>query len=96
LKKYYRLSELQDAFGIPIADVHYLNAETDISFCLFCKTADVIIGGWKNGAFFGAGKADYSGLISITKQQQIKLFETEKVSITNGLLLQKDKIARYM
>lgn len=96
LKKYYRLSELDEYIGFSDADVHYLNAETDVSFCLFCKTTDVIIGGWKNGVFFGAGKADYSGLISITKQQQIKLFETGKVSITNGLLLQKDKISRYI
>lgn len=95
LKKYYRLSELNEFFGFSDADIHYLNAETDISFCLYCKTTDVIIGGWKKGDFFGAGRANYSGLVSMTKHQQVKLFETKKVSVTSGLLLQKEKINRY-
>ena len=89
------LSELKDVFGFSDADIHYLNAETEVSFCLYCKTAGVIIGGWKKGNFFGAGTADYSGLISMTKQQQVKLFETEKVNVASGLLLQKEKISRY-
>ena len=44
MKKYYRLSELDTAFGISVGDAYYLNSETDVSFCVFCSTSDVVLG----------------------------------------------------
>jgi len=77
------------------SDLKYLNAETDVSFCLFCKTNDVVLGGYKKDKFVGFGQAKYSGLISLTKNQQISLFEKEKVKIPTSKILQKDKITQY-
>mgnify|MGYP000657107989 CR=1 FL=1 len=95
MKKYYKLTELDKAFGISIDDAHYLNSETDISFCLYCKTSDVILGGYRKGKFVGFGCASYSGLISLEKAQQTELFENKKVSIKGSVILQKDKISGY-
>jgi hypothetical protein len=95
LKKYYRLSELKDAFGISYEDVNYLNSETDISFCLYCKTTKIVLGGYQEGKFCAFGKANYSGLISMKRIQQTKVFETNKVSITQSTILQKDKVTQY-
>jgi hypothetical protein len=89
------LSELKENFGISDGDIQYLNAETDVSFCLFCKTSDVVLGGYKKDKFVGFGQAKYSGLISLTKNQQISLFENEKVKISTSKILQKDKITQY-
>jgi hypothetical protein len=95
LKKYYRLSELSNTRGFSDADIDYLNAETDVSFCLYSKTTDVILGGWRNKKFSAFGKAKYVGLISMTQNQQTEMFEKSKVSITQSKILQKDKIAQY-
>ena len=78
MKKYYWISELKELFDLSMLDLEYLNAETNISFCLYCKTANVILGGWKDGKFNEAGIASYSGLISLTKEQQTELFEKRK------------------
>ncbi|WP_304636834.1 MULTISPECIES: hypothetical protein [Pseudoalteromonas] len=95
MKKYYRLSELDKAFGISVDDAHYLNSETDVSFCLYCKTSEIILGGYRESKFFGFGKATYSGLIKLTKAQQTTIFESKKLSLTKSTLLQKDKITNY-
>ncbi|WP_105175255.1 hypothetical protein [Pseudoalteromonas sp. T1lg122] len=81
MKKYYRLSELEKAFGISFDDAHYLNSETDVSFCIFCPTSDVTLGDYRKGKFVGFGCALYSGLISLDKSQQTELFENKKVSL---------------
>ncbi|MBS3798771.1 hypothetical protein [Pseudoalteromonas sp. BDTF-M6] len=95
MKSYYRLSELDKAFGISIDDAYYLNAETDVSFCVFCKTSDVILGGYRKDKFVGFGCASYSGLISLNKEQQTKLFESKEVSLAKSVLLQKEKVTNY-
>ena len=95
MKKYYKLTELDKAFAISIDDAHYLNSETDVSFCLYCKTSDIILGGYKESKFFGFGKATYSGLIKLTKAQQTIIFESKKLSLTKSTLLQKDKVTNY-
>jgi len=95
LKKYYRLTELDKAFGISVDDAHYLNSETDVSFCVFCPTSDVILGGYRKGKFVGFGCASYSGLISLEKAQQTELFENKKVNLKGSVILQKDKISGY-
>jgi len=95
VKKYYRLSELDKAFDISVDDAHYLNSETDVSFCVFCPTSDVILGGYRKGKFVGFGCASYSGLISLEKAQQTELFENKKVNLKGSVILQKDKISRY-
>ena len=95
MKKYYRLTELDKAFDISVDDTHYLNSETDISFCLYCKTSDIILGGYKESKFFGFGKATYSGLIKLTKPQQTTIFESKKLSLVKSTILQKDKLTGY-
>lgn len=95
MKKYYRLSELEKAFGISVDDAYYLNSETDISFCVFCPTSDVILGGYRKGKFVGFGCASYSGLIALEKAQQTELFENKKVNLKGSVILQKDKISDY-
>jgi hypothetical protein len=95
LKKYYKLTELDKAFGISVDDAHYLNSETDVSFCVFCSTSDVILGGYRKGKFVGLGCASYSGLVSLEKAQQTKLFENKEVSLKGSVILQKDKVSGY-
>ncbi|WP_417699021.1 hypothetical protein [Pseudoalteromonas lipolytica] len=95
MKKYYKLTELDKAFGISVDDAHYLNSETDVSFCLYCKTSDIILGGYKESKFFGFGKATYSGLIKLTKPQQTTIFESKKLSLVKSTILQKDKLTGY-
>lgn len=78
-----------------MSDLNYLCSETDVSFCLFCKTSDVLIGGWKEGRFSATGKASYSGLISLTKTQQTEVFEKHKVRLAQSQILQTEKIRNY-
>lgn len=72
MKKYYRLSELEKTFGISVDDAHYLNSETDVSFCVFCPISDVILGGYRKGKFVGFSCASYSGLISLEESTRVK------------------------
>lgn len=95
MKKYYRLAELKESFGFSLSDINYLVAESNVQFCLYCKTSEVVIGGWREGKFIAFGKADYSGLILINATEQTELFEKNKLSITQGKLLQKDKLLGY-
>ena len=95
MKKYYKLTELDKAFAISIDDIYYLSSETDVSFCLYCRTSDIILGGYKDSKFFCFGKATYSGLIKLTKAQQTTIFESKKLSLIKSTILQKDKVAGY-
>lgn len=95
MKKYYRLEELKELFGFSQSDINYLIVESNVQFCLYCKTARVIIGGWREGKFICFGQAKYSGLISINADQQIELFEKDKLTLTQSKLLQKSKILDY-
>jgi hypothetical protein len=95
LKKYYHLEELKELFAFSESDVDYLVAESDVQFCLYCKTTKVIIGGWKGGKFIGFGEAKYSGLISMNANQQRELFEKKKLSLKQSELLQKSKVFGY-
>ncbi|WP_076541095.1 hypothetical protein [Shewanella sp. UCD-KL21] len=95
MKSYYRISELQSTFGLSEADLQYLCTDTEVSFCLYCKTQNIVIGGWSKGKFNGFGSAKYAGLISMTKEQQFELFEKNKISIRCSTLLQKNKILHY-
>ena len=95
LKKYYRISELNETCGLSGADIQYLNTDTEVSFCLYCKSTDLIIGGWVKGKFSCFGQAKYAGLISMTHNQQIKLFEESKINIVSSTILQQSKISCY-
>ncbi|WP_282166615.1 hypothetical protein [Shewanella japonica] len=95
MKTYYRLSELNETCGLSDADIQYLNTDTEVSFCLYCKSTYVLIGGWVKGKFSCFGQAKYAGLISMTKNQQTELFEKNKVTIGSSTILQKNKIAHY-
>jgi hypothetical protein len=95
LKKYYRISELNDTCGLSGADIQYLSTDTEVSFCLYCKSTDLLIGGWVKGKFSCFGQAKYAGLISMTHNQQIKLFEESKINIGSSTILQQSKISCY-
>jgi hypothetical protein len=95
LKKYYRLTELTESFSFSQSDIDYLAFESDIQFCIFCKTTNVIVGGWRKGKFIGYGKASYNGLISINPAQKATLFEKRKLGLTQSNILQRDKVLGY-
>lgn len=95
MKAYYRLSELNETCGLSDADIQYLNTDTEVSFCLYCKSTYVLIGGWVKGKFSCFGKAKYAGLISMTQNQQIELFENSKIYVGSSTILQQNKIAHY-
>jgi hypothetical protein len=95
LKKYYRLTELTESFSFSQSDIDYLAFESDIQFCIFCKTTNVIVGGWRKGKFIGYGKASYNGLISINPAQKARLFEKRELGLTQSNILQRDKVLGY-
>ncbi|RTR40990.1 hypothetical protein EKG38_03515 [Shewanella canadensis] len=95
MKAYYRLSELNETCGLSDADIQYLNTDTEVSFCLYCKSTDVLIGGWVKGKFSCFGQAKYAGLISMTKNQQTELFEKSKIYVGSSTILQQNKISHY-
>jgi hypothetical protein len=95
LKKYYRITELIASFSFSQSDIDYLAFESDIQFCVFCKTTNVIVGCWRKGKFIGYGKASYNGLISITSAQKATLFEKRKLGLRQSSILQKEKILGY-
>ncbi|WP_394129659.1 hypothetical protein [Shewanella maritima] len=95
MKAYYRLSELNETCGLSDADIQYLSTDTEVSFCLYCQSTDVLIGGWVKGKFSCFGQAKYAGLISMTKNQQTELFEKSKIYVGSSTILQQNKISHY-
>ncbi|AZG35206.1 hypothetical protein [Shewanella psychromarinicola] len=95
MKAYYRLSELNETCGLSDADIQYLNTDTEVSFCLYCKSTYVLIGGWVKGKFSCFGQAKYAGLISMTQNQQVELFENSKIYVGSSTILQQNKMAHY-
>ncbi|WP_139302629.1 hypothetical protein [Thalassotalea sp. PP2-459] len=95
IKEYYRLDDLKESFDFSLSDIDYLVAESKIKFCLFSKSTNVIIGGWRKGKFVGFGQANYSGLISLTSKEQTELFEKNKLNLTQSNILQKEKLVSY-
>ena len=94
-KDYYRLNELQRNFGIFKEDLDYLIAETNIKFCLYCKTSDLILGIWQEGKFIGFGACSYSGLLSLYPKDQTEIFEKKSVRISFANVVQKEKVKNF-
>lgn len=94
-QNYYRLDELDREFGLGLGKLRYLIENNELDLLFNKQIGKCLIGSVNSkGGFIGHGVANYSGVFSPQKKDQLTLIVEGKVGCTNLRILQNQKIQR--
>ena len=82
--------ELEKKFKLTLEDIRYLVEQDKISVAFF-STSTKFIFGFQKRRFHGCGICKYEGLFGLYRDDALKLFQSGKVSVGKGVLLEPEK-----